>query len=363
MIFRSSTGGKKRPANVRRRKPKGLLEVSVRAQTAVRQRNRRIMRWTCSAVLTVAIGAGLWQGTRMMLSRFLWDNPDYRLSQLSVETDGILSREEIVGAARISEGENIFRLNLARARENIARIPQVESVEVQRVLPSAVNIRVTERRPVAWVTSQFSDDPAAGPAFLTDSRGVLMVPHRDASEHYRLPVIHGLATDGVQPGDTLDGEGMKAALDLLRLNAGNPRFQIRGIDLSKSYCVTAIDREQSRVTFGLEDLAGQIDKLNRLLDYCDQYHREIQTVNLMVQRNMPVVFAPLDGGVNAATPAQQENAEKSSKPPEPVAEKPAAQPKATPKPVRKATAVKKSTTKPKSTPMPVRRAIPVGVAH
>jgi hypothetical protein len=361
MIFRSSAGGKKRPANVRRRKQKGLLEVSVRAQTAIRQRNRRIMRWTCSAVLTVAIGVGLWQGARVALNRFLWDNPDYRLGELSVTTDGILSREEIVGAAHISEGENIFRLNLAQARENIARIPQVENVEVQRVLPSTVNIRVTERRPVAWVTSQFTDDPAAGPAFLTDARGVLMVPHRDASAHYRLPVIHGLATDGIQPGDTVATDGMKVALDLLRLNAGNPRFQICGIDLSKTYCITATDHEHACATFGLEDLAGQIEKLNRLLDYCDQSHREIQAVNLMVQRNMPVVFAPLDSSARTDAATKAATPEKASRPPAPIAEKPKPQARPQPPQVRKATPAK--TTKPKATPMPVRRAIPVGAAH
>jgi cell division septal protein FtsQ len=355
MRLGSSTGGKKRPANVRRRKPQNLLEVSMRAKTVVRQRNRRIMRWSCGMVLAVATGVGVWHGARIALSRLLWDNPDYRLGHLNVTTDGILSREEIVDASGIREGENIFRLNLAQAREKLARIPQVENIEVQRVLPSTVNVRITERRPVAWLTSQFTDDPAAGAAFLIDPRGVLMVPHREASAHYRLPVIHGLATGNIQPGDTLATDEVRTALDLIRLNDGNARFQIRGLDLSRGYCIVATDRDQARATFGLEDLAGQVERLNRVLDYCDLSQREIQTVNLMVQRNMPVSFAPLDPAAKPVEPAPAPAPAKTAKITRPSA--PVAEAKPAPREVRRAQPVAKSKSKP--TPVPVRRAQPV----
>jgi cell division septal protein FtsQ len=362
MMLRANTTGRKRPANVRRRKPKGLLEVSVRAETAIRQRNRRFMRWTCILVLTAATVVGAWQGAHLALNKLFWNNPDYRLGTLSVSTDGILSREEIVDAAKIHEGENIFRLNLAQAREGIAHIPQVESVEVQRVLPSRVNIRVVERRPVAWVTSQYTDDPAAGHAFLTDASGVLMVPHHDASAHYRLPVIHGMAMDDVQPGDTVSTEGMKAALDLLRLNADNPRFQIRGIDVSKSYCVTITDRNHAGATFGFDDLTGQLGRLNRLLDYCDQNRREIQAVNLMVKRNMPVVFAPLDGGPAEGAAPPHESTPRTSPATDPAQVEKA---KGATHTVRRAEPLKKTKPKPKPKPTPpvVRRALPVSAGH
>ncbi len=50
------------------------------------------------------------------------------------------------------------------------------------------------------------------------------------------------------------------------------------------------DRTHAQITFGLDDIDKQLTKLNRLLEYLEPQHREIQTVNLIVERNIPVTF-------------------------------------------------------------------------
>ena len=61
------------------------------------------------------------------------------------------------------------------------------------------------------------------------------------------------------------------------------------------------DRTHARITFGLERIDWQLDRLMSLLDHIEQEKREIQTVNLMVQRNIPVTFAQAEPA--PATPA------------------------------------------------------------
>ncbi len=68
-------------------------------------------------------------------------------------------------------------------------------------------------------------------------------------------------------------------------------FQIREIDLSKSYCLLVTDKNRTRVTFGLNDLETQLQRLEQFLVYCDDSKQELETVNLVVQRNIPVTFA------------------------------------------------------------------------
>jgi hypothetical protein len=68
------------------------------------------------------------------------------------------------------------------------------------------------------------------------------------------------------------------------------RFQIREIDLSKGYCLVVTDKNHSKVTFGFDDLDLQLRRLEQFLVYSDDAHREIATVNLLVQRNIPVTF-------------------------------------------------------------------------
>src|SRR5437764_14546605 len=69
------------------------------------------------------------------------------------------------------------------------------------------------------------------------------------------------------------------------------RFQIREIDVSKAYCLIVTDKNHSRVTFGFDNLDTQLQRLEQFLIYSDDAHRELATVNLLVQRNIPVTFA------------------------------------------------------------------------
>jgi hypothetical protein len=68
------------------------------------------------------------------------------------------------------------------------------------------------------------------------------------------------------------------------------RFQIREIDISKNYCLLVTDKNRSRVMFGLNDLEGQLRRLQVFLDYCDNTKQELETLNLVAQRNIPVTF-------------------------------------------------------------------------
>ena len=46
------------------------------------------------------------------------------------------------------------------------------------------------------------------------------------------------------------------------------------------------------MTFGFNDLEAQLRRLEQFLVYCDDSKQELGTVNLLVQRNIPVTFAP-----------------------------------------------------------------------
>ena len=68
------------------------------------------------------------------------------------------------------------------------------------------------------------------------------------------------------------------------------RFQIREIDVSKGYCLLVTDKNHTQVTFGFDNLDAQLQRLEQFLVYSDDSKRELETVNLLVQRNIPVTF-------------------------------------------------------------------------
>ena len=135
----------------------------------------------------------------------------------------------------------------------------MDEVQVVRKMPGEIDIRLVERKPIAWITSekQISDPFASEGAFLVDARGVLMKEKKLLPEYLGLPLITGCTSESLEAGKTVGSFEAKTALELLRLSTGSfmqTRFQIREIDVSKGYCLLVSDKNHTRVTFGFDNL-------------------------------------------------------------------------------------------------------------
>lgn len=285
-----------RVSNPRVRKQQHLLDVKVRSHKATQHRNKRILVITSKIILCVLVVAGIVFGVRYGSKRLFFENPDYRLTKIEVKTDGTLQRDVVLKTAELREGENIFSVNLAHVQHTLQQLPQVDEVQVVRNMPNEIDVQITERKPIAWITSDkelmnpFSSDAA----FLIDARGVLMREKKLLPEYLGLPVIAGCASESLEAGKVVESYETKAALELLRLSTKSfmqTRFQIREIDLSKGYCLDVTDKTHMRVLLPFENLDKELQRLEQFLEWADQAHKEIGTMNLLVQRNVPVTFA------------------------------------------------------------------------
>ena len=361
----------RRVSTSRQRKQQHLLDVKVRARRASHHRNRRILLVISKVALVLAVCAGIYYGVRTGLSRFFFDNPDYRLSTIAIRTDGTLQRDQVLQAGGLEEGVNIFSINLAQVHDRLQQLAQIDEVQVERKMPNEIDITITERKPIAWITSEktVADPFASDAAFLVDARGILMKEKKLLPEYLALPLIAGCASEALVPGKTVDSFEAKAALELLRLTTTSfmqTRFQIRDVDLSKGYCLLVTDKNHTRVMFGFENLDLQMQRLEQFLVYSDDSQRPIETVNLLVARNIPVTFAqPPSALISELGPAEE------MIPPTPPAAAATREASAEPE-IRKAKAVRATTIRkalPYSpgvkkfhsnpSPLPVRRAIPL----
>ncbi len=338
-----------RVSNSRQRKQQHLLDVKVRSRKATQYRNRRILVLLSKIVLVFALIVGAYLGAQFGAKRLFFENPDYQLRQIEVQTDGTLQREQILKAAGLHEGANIFSVNLQKVHDTLQELPQVDEVQVTRQMPAEIDIHIVERKPIAWITSEkeVSDPFASDAAFLMDERGVLMKEKKLLPEYLGLPLITGCTGESLQAGGTIQSFEARSALDLLRLNMGSymqTRFQIREIDLSKGYCLVVTDKNRMQITFGFDHIDTQLRRLEQFLVYSDDSKRELQTVNLLVQRNIPVTFTqPAAEVINETIDPEGEGPKILKATPV----HPLPKPTATPMPIKKAKAV------------PVKKAIPV----
>jgi cell division septal protein FtsQ len=271
-----------------------MLNVRMRSTTARRKRQRLLMGFSAAVIGLLLICGTAWFVIGIALDRFFFSNPAYAVSAIDFELDGILNPEDFREETGIREGENVFRIDIAGADRHLRSIPMVADVSIERVLPDRIRVVLTSRDPVAWVSS--SPDSSApydvSSMFLVDSSGILMRPRLVPPEFHSLPVVYGADTGGVMEGKALQNDDLKKAIALLDEAAARPGslLRIRSLNISKGYCIDAVTDLGARVKFGRTAFDKQLNKLQRLLVHCRDTGRELESVNLMVEKNTPVKF-------------------------------------------------------------------------
>jgi cell division protein FtsQ len=281
----------KRLSSTKVRRQQHLLEVTVRADKAREMRFRALTSFICKTILWMLFLGGTYFGGRELLRRFVWENPDYFVTDIRVSACELLARDQVLETASIREGMNVFEVDTKAARAALDALPQVERAEIQRILPNRVEITITERHPIAWVTQGANENPTASAgAWLIDARGVVVKPREIIAEYHHLPHISGVAVANFAPGQRVQTVEMESALKLIQINSDNAHWQVRHVDLSKQWCMIITDQSHARITFGLDAIDDQLDRLFRYLDRAEAEQREIDTINLMVVKYTPVTF-------------------------------------------------------------------------
>ena len=148
--------------------------------------------------------------------RLLRGSRHFTLRDVRVSPSAHLTREALLAKSGLLLGENLFRLDLARAQRDLAAEPWLKRVRVRRELPGAVAIDVEEYVPRLLV--------ALGSLYLCDGEGVIF--KRATPEEARgLPVVTGIGREGYladrAESQMLIREAL-SALDLFRAGAARP---------------------------------------------------------------------------------------------------------------------------------------------
>src|SRR5437667_11649927 len=119
---------------------------------------------------------------------------------LEMQTHGRFKHEQVLKVTNLRKGDNIHSVNLERVHDRIQQLPQVDEVQVVRKLPTEIDIRLVERKRVAWITSnkEVSDPFVSDAAFLVDARGVWMREKKLLPEYLGLPMILRCSSDSLE---------------------------------------------------------------------------------------------------------------------------------------------------------------------
>ena len=229
---------------------KKLLSVKVQSQQAKRLRLRWLRSLAALALAVLVIITVFWQGGAFALNRLVYENESFSVKQLDYRTDGIITVDQLRKWAGVRSGDNLLKLDLLRIKRDIELAPRVKAASVERYLPDTLQVRVTERVPMAQIWAWQRDGAAETDydcvRLQLDETGHVMTPidghsvvvSEDQAE-WSLPVVSGIDLGKLKtlaPGRPAGLPKLRAALGLIGEFRRSPlagTVDLRVIDLSQ----------------------------------------------------------------------------------------------------------------------------------
>lgn len=252
---------------------------------------RKGFKWAVGIVIVICLIALL----KITVREAFLKNPQFALRQIIVHTEGPLTVQKIVRATALTEGANLLTINMREVRTRLERLPQVKTVRIGRDYKGVLTIDIVQRSPVAWLESAkqglVASHTSAG--FLLDAEGVSFPCEANPDDYHALPLIRYDSLSQNTPGLPIPDLQISAALSLLdslqkRFEAGTE--ELRSIDIQTPYSMVVTFADQSQVTFGIDDLEFQLARLDRVRHEARKRNWEIETLNLLARRNVPITF-------------------------------------------------------------------------
>jgi len=257
-----------------------------------RKQIAQMLGW-CALVLAMImiVGTALHFGIAFVLDRVLYNNPHYALQKIEIEPHDRFSPRLIRQAAGLEPGQNLWGLNLRQIARDLEKLPNVSSARVERHFPDRVSINISERVPVVRIDG-LNIDLGTRETFYLDRDCFVLKPRPDEPPP-QLPLVIGLTDAELEAGMKLDRTSLTRALEILD---GIDHSELRNtmdvsrIDLSNPLSITMETHQGMIITFRLDYIDQQLQRLLQIVDYADKQQRALQTVDLTPDINVPITF-------------------------------------------------------------------------
>ncbi len=267
-----------------------VLDVKVSRRQATRQRVRVATLAAGLSLGTVFVLFLLWRGGTWGMDYFVYTNKAFAIHEIDIQTDGVLSTEQLGRWSGVKRQQNLFALDLARVKRDLELLPAIQSVSVERVLPHTLRIRVVEREPVAQIQT-------ATQIYLLDAEGVAMLPldprHRSLPPQpgERCPTLTGAGPVEVRAGKAVESPQIRAALRFLvafEHSAMSPVVDIVRVDVTASDVLQVSTAQQNEITFPITDFDKHLNRWWLVYSKGLEQSRQIASLDLSVTEHVPL---------------------------------------------------------------------------
>ena len=154
--------------------------------------------------------------------RYVMESPFFNILDITIDGNINLNRDDILSAANIKIGQNIFSVNTGEIYKRLKGHPWIKDTAVKKEMPDRLKIKVNEREPVAILKSN--------ELYLIDDEGVVLAKLNGESD-MSFPVIVKPIDMEFKVGDKVNSEEVFIGLNIwerlqgVKLNLGDSSFK------------------------------------------------------------------------------------------------------------------------------------------
>lgn len=186
----------------------------------------------------------------------VFTTPVFKITTVMVNGNEKVSREEVLAAASLPPGKNIYTVSMKEAKARVEALPYVLSAEVKRKFPARVSIQITERAEAAAMQ-------CTGGYAILDKEGRVL---RIAADAENVCTVSGTTVTNAVPGQTIgleDGRFLDNLKTLLtETQSAGVQENIKQIRIPSAVDVVLVTRGDMEI-----QLAG-MDELSYKLKLC-----------------------------------------------------------------------------------------------
>lgn len=169
--------------------------------------------------------------------RYVMASPYFDISDITIDGNINLNRDDIISAANIRIGQNIFSVNTGEIYKRLKVHPWIKDTAVKKEMPDRLKIKINEREPVAVLksTELYPVRKNAPPEFsngvyLIDGEGMVLAKLNEVSD-MNFPLIvkpMGLeykVGDRINSEDVFNGINIWERLQGVKLSLGGASFK------------------------------------------------------------------------------------------------------------------------------------------
>lgn len=193
----------------------------------------------------------------------------FTVGSVIVEGNKYISVEDVYRIADIPESINIFSLNTANIKTRLLHDLRVDETDVSRQFPGTIVITIKERKPMAYVASNYG--------FLEiDKQGVVLAVFKNLKQ-INVPMITGTRLENEYVGDKIENQAVKKIVNYLSLLDEVTLNQLSEINIKPSDEIIAYTLNSIHIRLGnSERLADKAKLTNEML-------RELEGKKIMVE--------------------------------------------------------------------------------